>query len=88
MSEAHNDDFRRVIMHDIGALAIEGRTFDYRTNERIQKALETKLLDDRKDQIVDREAQKKIDVVKERAIRTFGSPTCRTSWHPVSRAAT
>ncbi|MBI2376077.1 MAG: serine protein kinase [Deltaproteobacteria bacterium] len=81
ISESHKDDFRREIMNYIGALAIEGRTFDYKTNERLQKALETKLFEDQKDSIklstlissvVDRETQKKIDVVKERMIRNFG----------------
>jgi serine protein kinase len=67
------DDFRREIMNYIGALAIEGKTFDYKTNERLQKALELKLFEDQKDSIkltsvvstvVDKETQEKIDVVK------------------------
>ncbi|TPV94099.1 MAG: serine protein kinase [Myxococcales bacterium FL481] len=75
------DDFRREIMHYIGALAIEGKQFDYRTNERLYKALELKLFEDQKDsikltslvsQVVDKEAQEKIDVVKQRLIRNYG----------------
>ena len=38
-------------MNYIGALAVEGRTFDYRTNERLHKALELKLFEDQKDSI-------------------------------------
>src|SRR5204862_4913912 len=38
--DSRKDDFRREIMNYIGALAIEGRQFDFRTNERLQKALE------------------------------------------------
>ena len=38
--ESRKDDFRREIMNYIGALAIEGRQFDYKTNERLHKALE------------------------------------------------
>ena len=38
-------------MNYIGALAIEGRQFDFRTNERLQKALELKLFEDQKDSI-------------------------------------
>jgi len=81
ISEGMKDDFRREIMNYIGALAIEGKTFDYRTNERLHKALEQKLFEDQKDSIklstlissvVDRETQKKIDIVKERMIRNFG----------------
>ncbi len=79
--ESRKDDFRREIMNYIGALAIEGKLFDYRANDRLYKALELKLFEDQKDsikltslvsQVVDREAQAKIDVVKERLIRNFG----------------
>ncbi len=79
--ESRKDDFRREIMNYIGALAVEGRTFDYRTNERLHKALELKLFEDQKDSIkltslvstvVDRDTQEKIDVVKNRMIRNYG----------------
>ncbi|MGQ9614132.1 PrkA family serine protein kinase [Chloroflexus sp.] len=79
--ESRKDDFRREIMNYIGALAIEGKTFDYRTNERLHKALELKLFEDQKDSIkltslvsrvIDRDTQEKIDVVKARLIRDFG----------------
>ena len=33
--DSRKDDFRREIMNYIGALAIEGRQFDFRTNERL-----------------------------------------------------
>src|SRR5256885_17105815 len=46
--ESRKDDFRREIMNYIGALAIEGKTFNYRTNERLHKALELKLFEDQK----------------------------------------
>jgi len=79
--ESRKDDFRREIMNYIGALAVEGRQFDFRTNERLQKALELKLFEDQKDSIkltslvsavVDRDTQEKIDVVKNRMIRNYG----------------
>ncbi len=79
--ESRKDDFRREIMNYIGALAIEGRTFDYKTNERLHKALELKLFEDQKDTIkltslvsnvVDRTTQEKIDVVKTRLIKNHG----------------
>jgi serine protein kinase len=79
--EARKDDFRREIMNYIGALSIDGRTFDYKTNERLYKALELKLFEDQKDTIkltslvsnvVDAETQAKIDVVKSRLIRDYG----------------
>ena len=49
--ESRKDDFRREIMNYIGALAVEGRQFDYKTNERLRKALELKLFEDQKDSI-------------------------------------
>jgi serine protein kinase len=79
--ESRKDDFRREIMNYIGALAIDGKTFNYRTNERLQKALEMKLFEDQKDtikltslvsQVVDKDTQEKIDVVKGRLIRDYG----------------
>ena len=79
--ESRKDDFRREIMNYIGALAIEGKQFTYQTNERLRKALELKLFEDQKDTIkltslvsnvVDRETQEKIDIVKQRMIRNYG----------------
>ena len=42
--ETRKDDFRREIMNYIGALSLDGKKFDYRTNERLHKALELKAL--------------------------------------------
>jgi serine protein kinase len=79
--DSRKDDFRREIMNYIGALSIDGKTFDYKTNERLYKALELKLFEDQKDSIkltslvsnvVDAETQQKIDVVKGRLIRDYG----------------
>jgi serine protein kinase len=79
--EGRKDDFRREIMNYIGALAIDGKKFDYKTNERLQKALELKLFEDQKDTIkltslvsnvVDKATQEKIDVVKSRLMRNNG----------------
>ena len=49
--ESRKDDFRREIMNYIGALSLDGKKFDYKTNERLQKALELKLFEDQKDTI-------------------------------------
>ena len=79
--ESRKDVFRREVMNAIGALAVEGRQFDFRQNERLQKALELKLFEDQKDSIkltslvssvVDRETQEKIDVVKARLVKNHG----------------
>lgn len=79
--ESRKDDFRREIMNYIGALAIEGKKFNYKMNERLHKALELKLFEDQKDSIkltsivssvVDKDTQEKIDIVKTRLIKDFG----------------
>ena len=78
--DSRKDDFRREIMNYIGALALEGRSFDYKTNERLHKALELKLFEDQKDtiklttlmsNIIDKETQEKISVVKGRLIKNY-----------------
>ena len=79
--ESRKDDFRREIMNYIGALAVDGKSFSYDTNERLHRALEQKLFEDQKDTIkltslvsnaIDKETQEKIEVVKKRMIRDFG----------------
>ena len=79
--ESRKDDFRQEIMNYIGALALDGKKFDYTTNARLHKALELKLFEDQRDTIklknvvsgvVDDETQAKIDVVKQRLIKYFG----------------
>ena len=79
--ESRKDDFRREIMNYIGALAIEGKTFNYKTNERLHKALELKLFEDQKDTIkltslvssvMDKETQEKINIVKSRLVKNYG----------------
>jgi serine protein kinase len=79
--DSRKDDFRREIMNYIGALAMEGKTFTWRSNERLQKALELKLFEDQKDSIkltslvsavVDKDTQEKIDIVKTRLVKNYG----------------
>ncbi|MCW5764731.1 MAG: hypothetical protein KIT68_01990 [Phycisphaeraceae bacterium] len=79
--DSRKDDFRQEIMNYIGALALDGRKFEYNTNARLYRALELKLFEDQRDTIklknlvssvVDDETQAKIDVVKQRMIKQFG----------------
>lgn len=79
--DSRKDDFRQEIMNYIGALALDGKKFEYNTNARLHKALELKLFEDSRDTIklknvvsgvVDDETQAKIDVVKQRLIKFFG----------------
>ncbi len=78
---SRKDDFRREIMNYIGALAIDGKRFEWNSNERLRKALELKLFEDQKDSIkltslvssvIDQDTQEKIAVVKSRLIKNFG----------------
>jgi serine protein kinase len=79
--ENRKDDFRREIMNYIGALAVEGKRFEWHTNDRLRRALELKLFEDQKDSIklqtlvsnvIDKETQEKIDIIKARMIKYFG----------------
>ncbi len=79
--ESRKDDFRREIMNYIGALAIDGKRFEWNSNERLRKALELKLFEDQKDSIkltslvssvIDADTQEKINVVKTRLIKNYG----------------
>jgi serine protein kinase len=79
--ESRKDDFRREIMNYIGALAIDGKSFSWNSNERLRRALEMKLFEDQKDSIkltslvsnvLDSETQEKIEVVKSRMIKNLG----------------
>jgi serine protein kinase len=79
--DSRKDDFRQEIMNYIGALALDGKKFEYNTNARLYRALELKLFEDQRDTIklknlvssvVDDETQQKIDIVKQRLIKNFG----------------
>ena len=81
IAAARKEDFRRELMNYIGALALDGKVFNYKMNERLYRALELKVFEDQKDTIkltslvsnvVDKETQEKIDIVKQRMIRNFG----------------
>jgi serine protein kinase len=79
--ESRKDEFRKQIIAYIGKLAIEGKKFNYKMNERLHKALELKLFEDQKDsiklsslvsQVIDKDTQEKIEIVKTRLIKEFG----------------
>lgn len=79
--ESRKDDFRREIMNYIGAMSLEGKSFNWNSNERLRRALEMKLFEDQKDTIkltslvsnvIDDETQQKIEVVKGRLIKNMG----------------
>jgi serine protein kinase len=79
--ESRKDDFRHELMNYVAAMHLEGKTFDYRQNKRLTRALELKMFDDRRDSIqltslvssvVDPDTQAKISVIRDRLMRQFG----------------
>ncbi len=79
--EARKDDFRHELMNYIAALHIEGKTFDYRQNARLRRALELKLFEDQRDMIqltsivssvVDPHTRGKIHAIRDRLVERFG----------------
>lgn len=79
--ESRKDDFRREIMNTIAARALEGKKFDYKTNDRLSKALERKLFEDQKDTfkltsssavVETNEMKEKVEHVKTRLVKEFG----------------
>jgi serine protein kinase len=79
--EGRKDDFRHELMNYIAAVHLEGETFDYRENDRLCRALELKMFEDRRDSIqltslvstvVDPDTQEKISVIRDRLCREFG----------------
>ena len=79
--DSRKDDFRHELMNYIAALHLEGKTFDYRQNQRLSRALDLKLFEDRRDTIqltslvssvVDPDTRQKIEAIRERLIEQFG----------------
>jgi serine protein kinase len=79
--DSRKDDFRLELMNFIAEVHRDGRTFDYRHNKRLRRALELKVFEDRRDSIqltslvstvVDPDTQEKIAVIRDRLMRQFG----------------
>jgi len=79
--DSRKDDFRHELMNYIAAIHLEGKTFDYRQNNRLTRALELKMFDDRRDSIqltslvstvIDPDTDEKIAVIRDRLMRQFG----------------
>jgi len=79
--ESQKQDFRREIMNHIAALSLDGKKFKWNSNERLRKALEKKLFEERKDSykitsvvstVMDEETRTKVDEIKSRMISDFG----------------
>ena len=78
---SRRDDFRHELMSYISVLHSEGRTFDYRSNERLHKALQGKRFEDERDSIqltstvssvVDPDAAGHIEAIRDRLMDRFG----------------
>jgi serine protein kinase len=79
--DARKDDFRHEVMNYIAALHLEGKTFDYRQNLRLTRALELKLFEDQRDTIqltslissvVDPSTRQRIESIRDRLVERFG----------------
>ncbi len=79
--EARKEDFRHEVMNYIAALHIEGKSFDYRQNQRLMRALELKLFEDQRDAIqltslvssvVDPQTRQRIESIRDRLASRFG----------------
>jgi serine protein kinase len=79
--EARKDDFRHELMNFVAEVQREGKTFEWRQNKRLARALELKVFEDRRDSIqlvslvstvVDPDTQEKIAVIRDRLMRQFG----------------
>lgn len=79
--ESRKEDFRREIMNYIETLSKENKKFDYKTNERLHRALERKLFEDQKDSIKlfsvvasteNEDTLQRIDMIRTRLINDFG----------------
>lgn len=77
---SRKDDFRTEIMNFIGSLSIEGKEFTYKSHDKLREALREKLIEDSSNKIqltnhftdvMDRENQDKIDVIKTRLVEKF-----------------
>jgi len=82
--ESRKDDFRAELMNFIASVQREGRTFEWRDNKRLARALEHKVFEDRRDVIqlvsvvstvVDPDSHEKIRVIQDRLMRRFGYDT-------------
>ncbi|MBL8859308.1 MAG: serine protein kinase [Planctomycetes bacterium] len=79
--EARKGDFRHELLNYIASVQSEGRTFDYRENTRLVRALELKTFEDKRDTIqltsvvstvIDPDTQEKISVIRDRLMRECG----------------
>ncbi len=81
IAEARRDDFRIELLNFVSQLQRDGRTFEWRSNRRLLRALEQKSFEDARDSIqlvtggadvVDPEAREKLARLRTRLMRQFG----------------
>jgi len=81
IADARRDDFRIELLNFVAQLQREGRSFEWRSNRRLLRALEQKAFEDARDTIqlvggdtnvVDPEAREKLARLRSRLVRQFG----------------
>jgi len=81
ITEARKEQFRASLMASIGSLMRKGEKFNYKTDNRLRKAIEKKIFEDNRNNIklttfstaqTDTENLKKLEVIKTRLIDEYG----------------
>ncbi|MBW7875914.1 MAG: protein prkA [Candidatus Cloacimonetes bacterium] len=81
ITEARKEQFRASLMASIGSLMRKGERFNYKTDQRLRKAIEKKIFEDNRNNIklttfssaqTDSENLKKLEVVKNRLVEEYG----------------
>jgi serine protein kinase len=79
--ETRKQDFRHQVMNYLNEVERQGRTFDYREDKRLARALELCMFEDRRNtiqltsdlsRVVDPDVQEKIAVIRTQLMRKFG----------------
>ena len=79
--DGRKDDFRHELMNYVASVHLEGQLFDYRENDRLRRALELKVFEERRDSIqltslvstvVAPDSLEKIGLIRERLSSEFG----------------
>ncbi len=81
ITEARKEQFRASLMASIGSLMRKGERFNYKTDQRLRRAIEKKIFEDNRNNIklttfssaqTDSENLKKLEVVKNRLVEEYG----------------
>ncbi|MBI3591417.1 MAG: hypothetical protein HY094_08605 [Candidatus Melainabacteria bacterium] len=80
INDTRRQDFRRGLIEQVGMMSIEGKVFDYDTDEQLKQSIEEALLEKHRDvtlpvmsvEFANEEQRRKLDTVKTRLIEEHG----------------